>query len=581
MYKGMKRIVACLLALPLLVFALPALAEDEPPRIPPGDLAPAGAALSGEGKYDVYTGPGEDYLRPAEGKATVSAKGWVLSFGVEKGWTLITYQLATYQYRFGWIKGRVVSKELAFERVPAVLHTDTPLTDDPLGKQGVLASLEKGAPVTRLAKMGIWAYVEAEIDGVKARGFVLKESLQYADTAIQYEDCLYPIRVDGNWGYMNYQGETVLAPQWASAGEFRGAGYAEVGTDPDWWTTKNEYSFGIIDRTGAYAVAPEYSCDEGYDGSYYAGKDTGIIWMTSKDHLGGFFDVASGCFSGTVYDPEYCRLGSSRLLTVLAPGDGYGWWNGLGFADRTTGKLAIPYQYGLWGGVSEFVSGYAYVERYPSETSEPERLIINESNEAFPLPKGIVSLGYTSFVEGYLVVIDTETGLYGFVDTSGKLVIPAKYEYADSFDNSIAKVDIGGETRYIDTAGRFVQAPEDDESLQEGIHGDDWPLFFGPSQTDAWRPCGLLGGNGDVLVPLDAGYRFDMSYIFGCFDYFTEGLQVLMKDEKYGFLDEKGNELIPFVWDYAENFSNGLAYVEKGGKMAYIDHSGNIVWQEK
>ena len=31
----------------------------------------------------------------------------------------------------------------------------------------------------------------------------------------------------------------------------------------------------------------------------------------------------------------------------------------------------------------------------------------------------------------------------------------------------------------------------------------------------------------------------------------------------------------------AEQFRDGLALVEKNGKLQYIDHEGNVVWKEK
>ncbi len=578
MYKGMKRVAACLLALLLMVFALPAFAEDEPPRIPPGDLAPAGAALPGEGKYDVYAGPGETYLRPADGKATVSAKGWVLTFGTEDGWTLIAYQVGNDQYRFGWIKGEAAAKELAFERVPATIRWERPLTDDSLGKQAELAFLKEGTAVTRLAKMGIWAYVETEIDGVKARGFVEKDALQYADTEIQYEDCLYPIRENGKWGYMNYRGETVLEPQWASAGAFRGAGYAVAVKWMDDEAEESIYLDGIIDRTGAYVVKPEYLCSEGQDGYYFGGKDTGVIWLDCENEPDGFFDVASGCFSGKMNNTYFCWVNGERLITVLSPYEESEWWNCVGFADRTTGKLVIPYQYAMVEG-THFDEGFAYVERYDPKTEILTPLIINEQNEALPLPKGIIPLEHPSFSEGLLVVKDTKTGLFGYADTAGKLVIPAKYEEEESFYKGIAKVRLNGETRYIDTAGRLADPPGEDRYHIRLGSGEVTLFFEGYQNADGL--CGVMDGNGNILVPLETGYYFDESYDYGYDIYFKEGLQVLIKDGKYGFLDEKGNEAIPFVWDYAENFGNGLAWVVKDGKRAYIDHSGNVVWQEE
>jgi len=33
-------------------------------------------------------------------------------------------------------------------------------------------------------------------------------------------------------------------------------------------------------------------------------------------------------------------------------------------------------------------------------------------------------------------------------------------------------------------------------------------------------------------------------------------------------------------YDSADNFCNGLALVEKTGKLMYIDHSKDVVWNE-
>ena len=53
--------------------------------------------------------------------------------------------------------------------------------------------------------------------------------------------------------------------------------------------------------------------------------------------------------------------------------------------------------------------------------------------------------------------------------------------------------------------------------------------------------------------------------------------------QKMGFIGENGDWDYPLVpaYDRAEPFHNGLALVEKDGKLLYIDHEGNVVWQEK
>ena len=58
---------------------------------------------------------------------------------------------------------------------------------------------------------------------------------------------------------------------------------------------------------------------------------------------------------------------------------------------------------------------------------------------------------------------------------------------------------------------------------------------------------------------------------------FNEGLAVVKKDGKYGFLDKKGKEVIPFIYSSANAFSNGLSAVGKDGKYGFINKKGETI----
>ena len=62
---------------------------------------------------------------------------------------------------------------------------------------------------------------------------------------------------------------------------------------------------------------------------------------------------------------------------------------------------------------------------------------------------------------------------------------------------------------------------------------------------------------------------------------FKEGLAVVLLDcdgnHKYGYIDKEGKEVIPFIYDHASSFNEGLARVEKNGKFGYIDKTGKLV----
>lgn len=58
---------------------------------------------------------------------------------------------------------------------------------------------------------------------------------------------------------------------------------------------------------------------------------------------------------------------------------------------------------------------------------------------------------------------------------------------------------------------------------------------------------------------------------------FHEGLAKVCKDEKYGFIDKLGREIVPCKYDDADDFEYGLSIVTMGEKDGVIDHYGNIV----
>lgn len=57
---------------------------------------------------------------------------------------------------------------------------------------------------------------------------------------------------------------------------------------------------------------------------------------------------------------------------------------------------------------------------------------------------------------------------------------------------------------------------------------------------------------------------------------FHEGL-AKVQNWKYGFINIKGEVVVPLEWDNSEYFSEGLAVVEKDEKYGYINKAGELV----
>lgn len=156
--------------------------EGEAPFIPEAESEyvvpqPCSAALR-SGKWDVYSGPGTQYYREANGKASVSTNDWIQVFGREGEWVLIQYRVSGAKLRFGYVHQSALADpslvpELKFESVPLEQDNDF-VTSDPLGISERIDLSGESWPMTRLAVLGgeTWMYVELTLpNGKPARMF--------------------------------------------------------------------------------------------------------------------------------------------------------------------------------------------------------------------------------------------------------------------------------------------------------------------------------------------------------------------------------------------------------------------------
>ena len=137
-------------------------------------------------------------------------------------------------------------------------------------------------------------------------------------------------------------------------------------------------------------------------------------------------------------------------------------------------------------------------------------------------------LRINAFSEG-LAAIQNANGLWGYIDQTGKIVIPCEWESAGSFNKGIASIRKYGKYGCINSMGQLIV----------------------PCQWNGYSPIS-----------------------------FSEGLAAVQNEDKlWGFIDMSGVLVIPCVWEgvLTPRFSGGLAAVEKDGKMGYINTNGDVV----
>ena len=158
----------------------------------------------------------------------------------------------------------------------------------------------------------------------------------------------------------------------------------------------------------------------------------------------------------------------------------------------------------------------------------------------------------------------------GFIDKTGKVVIPAEFTYAYPFSEGLAAVtksptgDDGW--GYVGTTGKWVIAAQFAwaSSFQDHLA----PVKSG---TD----CGYIDQTGAYVLkpPVSPGEK-NCAEVWGDF---SEGLSRWKFDKKYGYIDRSGKVVIKPKFDLTFHFSEGLAAVEIDGKWGYIDRKGKIV----
>lgn len=132
-------------------------------------------------RYAVYSGPDEDYVRAANGKAIVSTNAPIQAFASENGWIMIQYAIDHDHHRIGWIKEKAIPFAPSISDLPpcsqsAMLKAGAVITDDPFFSKSPLISFDMEIKVNVLAQINDWIYVESD-SGDLVRGFVHKDQL--------------------------------------------------------------------------------------------------------------------------------------------------------------------------------------------------------------------------------------------------------------------------------------------------------------------------------------------------------------------------------------------------------------------
>lgn len=175
------------------------------------------------------------------------------------------------------------------------------------------------------------------------------------------------------------------------------------------------------------------------------------------------------------------------------------------------------------------------------------------------------------FIGERAVVLENES--FCLIDKKGEKVHPGYFYIGPSITNVPKRIKnvylfSSGSNTYsiIDTNGKYIleKFKGSISEFQDGLSS------YTTSTHDNWNSYryGIMNDSGRILIP--EKYKRIQNY--------SEGLIPVQNSlDKWGFVDKNDNTVIPFIYEWAFSFSEGLACVKKNGKFGFIDKKGKEI----
>lgn len=167
------------------------------------------------------------------------------------------------------------------------------------------------------------------------------------------------------------------------------------------------------------------------------------------------------------------------------------------------------------------------------------------------------------------------TGCGGFIDRTGKVVIPTKFADVNDFSEGLACVSVprdDGETfdshlaRFIDCNGEFV-IPPDREFSAIGFSEGRCVISVEDDEGD-WQDS-VIDARGETIIPPGK---------FESISDFVGGLSRVVRDDKVGCINTMGDIVVPIEFDKLWEFEHSpVTTGVKNGKWFIVDRTGRCV----
>ncbi|KGX83522.1 WG repeat-containing protein, partial [Pontibacillus marinus] len=356
----------------------------------------------------------------------------------------------------------------------------------------------------------------------------------------------YKSTTDGDqWGYINKKGSFEIEPQYELAHDFQENGLAIVQVH-----NKN----GVINTKGEYVVKPDYDYITQYsEGRATVHNEKGVWVIDEKGNIltSQPFDFISSYQQGRALYQETNEENNNVLY---------------GYLDRDGGIL-IPAQY---QSATDFQDGVAVVQTQEGQY----QLIARDTSILYKYPYEYVG----QYGQGMLAYQEEGDPKYGFIDKSGKVIIPPSFDAVQPFSEGRAVINKIEDYLYsyglIDQKGNIILEPTHSDISRLG----EKRIAVGKAIKEEQPYLGVRYAIADLNGNFLSDYRYQNVLPY------EKGYASAHDDENTFFLNREGKiaQKLPVVPGQGTlRFQNSLIQANVDFQLMYLDRKGNVIWRPK
>jgi hypothetical protein len=457
----------------------------------------------------------------------------------------------------------------------------------------------------------------AEKDGkygfIDLMGNWLFEKTKSVFTLYGSDGGLVRCKVNNKYGYLDLKGNEVVITKYDNAEDFNDLGIARVAVSNS--DTKYKTLYGYINKRGEVVIPLKYETLSFFNNGIAYAKDPETNRYGYLDKTGKWMLNPVYLYTSNIFDESggaWVKMTDDKYHYINKAGKDFGALDSAGKDTRTfkdgysiTSNTTYPYVLIDQNGknlkiIEDCDAIYSFSENIAGYKSKKSSLygFIDINGNKIGEPD---FTGFNGFSEGMARVSQNINGKskHGYINTRGEIIIPVEYESATSFNDGWAIVTKDSSYFFLDKKGNLKEPAREYDQLTEFRDGyslgtvkntnspnvyyyinKDLKEAFNITAKSAypfWEDVAVINKDTTYELINKKGETVKLLRGIDFMKFTNEGKLAVRSEKKWGYIDMKGNQVIPFQYDSCDSFKGDYAKVQIDGKWGIIDKTGKTI----